>query len=100
MIRSTLRVAEYVQGFDGYILGHEVFLYVFDAVLMVFVMVIFNVVHPSEVVTLMRGGGGFRMERVGAGAAGLGGDSGGVERVRVVCRWTMDDGEESEIGLL
>ena len=40
------------------------------------------------------------MERVGAGAAGLGGDSGGVERVRVVCRWTMDDGEESEIGLL
>lgn len=46
MVRSIFRIIEYVQGNAGYILGHEAFLYVFDAVLMVVVMVVFNVVHP------------------------------------------------------
>ncbi|KUJ12579.1 RTA1-domain-containing protein [Mollisia scopiformis] len=68
MIRSIFRVVEYVQGFDGYILSHEVFLYLFDSVLMFAVMVIFNVVHPSEVNALMRGGNavknGWQMERI------------------------------------
>jgi hypothetical protein len=49
MIRSIFRVIEYLQGNAGYLLSHEVFLYVFDAVLMVAVMVMFNWVHPSEV---------------------------------------------------
>jgi SNF family Na+-dependent transporter len=56
MIRSVFRVVEYLQGFDGYLLSHEQFLYIFDAVLMMCVMVIFNMVHPSEVVALLRGG--------------------------------------------
>jgi hypothetical protein len=49
MIRSIFRVIEYLQGNAGYLLSHEVFLYVFDAILMLTVMVMFNWVHPSEV---------------------------------------------------
>ncbi|PGH19548.1 hypothetical protein AJ80_03884 [Polytolypa hystricis UAMH7299] len=49
LIRSVFRVIEYVQGNAGYLLSHEVFLYVFDGVLMLAVMGLFNVVHPSEV---------------------------------------------------
>jgi hypothetical protein len=49
LIRSIFRIVEYVQGNNGYLLKHEVFLYVFDAVLMLAVMVLFNVVHPSEI---------------------------------------------------
>jgi tellurite resistance protein TehA-like permease len=49
MIRSIFRVIEYLQGNAGYLLSHEVFLYVFDAILMLAVMVLFNWVHPSEV---------------------------------------------------
>ena len=54
LVRSIFRVAEYQQGNDGYLLGHEAFLYVFDAVLMLGVMVLLNVVHPSEIYTLLR----------------------------------------------
>lgn len=56
MIRSIFRVVEYVQGNDGYLLRHEYYLYVFDAVLMLGVMLLFNVVHPSEVKALLVGG--------------------------------------------
>jgi hypothetical protein len=48
MIRSIVRVAEFVEGFEGEIIRHEVFLYVFDAVPMAAVMVIFNVWYPSN----------------------------------------------------
>ncbi|KAF4535016.1 putative rta1 domain protein [Lasiodiplodia theobromae] len=48
-VRSVFRVIEYVMGDDGYLLEHEVFAYVFDAVLMDAVMVLYNVVHPSDV---------------------------------------------------
>ncbi|KAL1975868.1 hypothetical protein VTN31DRAFT_4260 [Thermomyces dupontii] len=40
-VRSVFRVVEYMQGNDGYLISHEVFLYLFDALLMVAVMVIF-----------------------------------------------------------
>ena len=49
MVRSTFRVIEYIGGNAGYLLTHEVFLYIFDAMLMVFVMVSFNLIHPSQV---------------------------------------------------
>ena len=48
MIRSVVRVVEYIQGNDGYILSHEIFLYIFDGTLMFVTIAIFNVVHPSE----------------------------------------------------
>ncbi|KAI9366991.1 RTA1 like protein-domain-containing protein [Aspergillus egyptiacus] len=49
LIRSIFRVIEYLQGYDGYLLQNEAFIYVFDALLMWLVMVIFVAVHPSEV---------------------------------------------------
>lgn len=39
--RSIVRLAEFAQGFHGYIISHEVYLYVFDAALMFLCMVIF-----------------------------------------------------------
>ncbi|CAI6331005.1 unnamed protein product [Periconia digitata] len=49
LVRSVFRVVEYLQGNAGYLLRHEVFLYIFDALLMFAVMVAFNWVHPSQV---------------------------------------------------
>ncbi|KAJ8117509.1 hypothetical protein OPT61_g1309 [Boeremia exigua] len=54
LIRSIFRVIEYIQGNAGYLLSHEVFLYVFDATLMFLVMVLFNWVHPSQVTDLYK----------------------------------------------
>jgi hypothetical protein len=52
LVRSIFRVIEYIQGNSGYLLSHEVYLYVFDAALMFFVMILFNWVHPSQVTDL------------------------------------------------
>lgn len=49
MIRSVFRVVEYLQGNNGFLLRHEYFLYIFDAVLMLVVMCLFNWSHPAEV---------------------------------------------------
>ncbi|KAJ5386613.1 hypothetical protein N7509_009154 [Penicillium cosmopolitanum] len=49
LIRSIYRVVEFVQGNNGYVIGHEVFLYVFDASMMFLVMIVMNVFHPSVV---------------------------------------------------
>jgi len=49
MIRSAFRVVEYLQGNSGTLLGHEAYLYALDATLMLAVMIIFNIIHPSEV---------------------------------------------------
>lgn len=43
LIRSIFRVIEYLQGNGGYLISHEVFLYVFDTILMAAVMGIFLV---------------------------------------------------------
>jgi hypothetical protein len=68
MIRSIFRVVEYLQGFSGYLLSHEVYLYIFDSVLMLCVVIIFNIVHPSELVTLVKGGEaakkGWKLKRI------------------------------------
>ncbi|KAM0413046.1 hypothetical protein ACHAPD_008117 [Fusarium lateritium] len=40
LVRSIFRVVEYLQGNKGYLISHEVYLYVFDAILMALVMVI------------------------------------------------------------
>ncbi|KAH7066397.1 RTA1 like protein-domain-containing protein [Paraphoma chrysanthemicola] len=54
LVRSVFRIVEYLQGNDGYLLRHEVFLYVFDAVLMLTVMVIMGVVHPGDIAIMLR----------------------------------------------
>lgn len=50
LIRSIVRVVEYLQGQGGFIMDHEVFLYIFDATLMVLTVVTFVAVHPSEII--------------------------------------------------
>ncbi|KAF5977989.1 Rtm1p-like protein [Fusarium bulbicola] len=40
LIRSIFRVVEYLQGNAGYLISHEIFLYIFDAILMAVVMLI------------------------------------------------------------
>lgn len=50
-------------GNDGYLISHEAYLYIFDALLMFIVMLIFAVVHPSEVNAQLRGPGAKKLER-------------------------------------
>jgi len=67
LVRSIFRLIEFSSGFDGPILHHEVYIYIFDAVLMLFVMLIMNWIHPSEIKSWLRGGKaakGFRMTAV------------------------------------
>ncbi|KAK3659727.1 hypothetical protein LTR56_001090 [Elasticomyces elasticus] len=61
-VRSTVRVVEYLQGFDGYIMTHEAFIYVFDATLMIIAVVIMNVIHPGEVAKEVRAAKSGRLE--------------------------------------
>ncbi|RDW80851.1 hypothetical protein BP5796_05549 [Coleophoma crateriformis] len=49
LIRCIFRFLEYVQGQNGYLLEHEVYMYIFDAVLMFFAMSLFNICHPSSI---------------------------------------------------
>ncbi|KAF1934838.1 RTA1-domain-containing protein [Clathrospora elynae] len=49
MAHGIFRVVEYIQGNADYLLTHEVYLYVFDATFMLFVMVLFDWIHPSQV---------------------------------------------------
>jgi len=56
MIRSIFRIIEYIQGNAGYLLRHEYYIYIFDALLMLTVMLTFNILHPSEVKALLSGG--------------------------------------------
>ena len=65
MIRSVFRVVEYVQGNDGSLLGSEVYLYVFDAVLMFAVVAGFNIIHPGQIGSLLRKLGGSRSDSEG-----------------------------------
>ncbi|KAJ5183320.1 hypothetical protein N7492_000936 [Penicillium capsulatum] len=53
LIRSVVRVVEYLQGYDGYLMKHEAFIYVFDALLMFVTMVVLQYEHPSEINCLL-----------------------------------------------
>jgi RTA1 like protein len=50
IIRSIFRIAEYVMGQDGYLLGHEWTLYIFDTILMFGCSVIFYYFYPDNLV--------------------------------------------------
>lgn len=53
LVRSVVRVVEYLQGYSGYLMKHEVFIYVFDALLMFSVMLVLQYSHPSEINCLL-----------------------------------------------
>lgn len=48
LARSIFRVIEYLQGNGGYLISHEIFLYIFDALLMAGVMVVFTVSYIGD----------------------------------------------------
>ncbi|KAK3995204.1 RTA1 like protein-domain-containing protein [Cladorrhinum sp. PSN332] len=50
VVRSVVRGAEYLGGMDGFIASHEVFVYVFDAVPMLVVMLSSLLLYPSRLV--------------------------------------------------
>lgn len=47
LIRSVFRVFEYIEGTDGYLMEHEWTIYIFDAVLMLLVMIVWAIRHPG-----------------------------------------------------
>lgn len=49
LIRSIFRLIEYKYGFDGYIMTHEAFSYIFDALIMFIAMVVMNLYHPAVI---------------------------------------------------
>ncbi|KAL3459779.1 RTA1 like protein-domain-containing protein [Aspergillus heterothallicus] len=49
LVRSVIRVVEYLMGYDSYLMRHEVFIYVFDAMLMFIVLFALNWMHPSQI---------------------------------------------------
>ncbi|KAJ5835386.1 RTA-like protein [Penicillium robsamsonii] len=51
LVRSIYRVAEYVQGSDGFLQSKEAFIYVFDAALMFACCLLFNFFHPSKILS-------------------------------------------------
>jgi hypothetical protein len=57
LIRSIFRVVLFAEGNDSFLMRNEVFLYVFDSVLMLSVMVLFNVVHPGTIIGREKVGG-------------------------------------------
>ena len=57
MVRSIFRVVEYLQGNKGYLISHEIFLYIFDSVLMAIVMAIFLVFYVDDLETNSSGSG-------------------------------------------
>ena len=53
-VRSIVRCAEYIEGFFGYIITHEPFLYCFDASPMFIAVATMNWAHPGEVAKHLR----------------------------------------------
>lgn len=54
-VRSLFRVIEFIQGNDGHLMKSEVWVFVFDGLLMLLVLVWMNWFHPSEIGLLLRG---------------------------------------------
>ncbi|GAO50150.1 hypothetical protein G7K_4284-t1 [Saitoella complicata NRRL Y-17804] len=70
LIRSIFRIAEYAQGSDGYLISHEVFLYLFDGLCMFGVLVSFNWLHPTSMFRDLADGNGVgTLEMVGSESA-------------------------------
>ena len=50
LVRSVFRVIEYLMGNDGFLMRHELFMYIFDSILILAAMVLFNLVHPGKII--------------------------------------------------
>ncbi|ETS80445.1 hypothetical protein PFICI_07974 [Pestalotiopsis fici W106-1] len=50
IVRSVVRAIEYLQGDGGFVISHEIFIYVFDAAIMWSVMMIYLIIHPGRLI--------------------------------------------------
>jgi hypothetical protein len=57
VVRSLVRMVEYIQGSDGFVISHEIFIYLFDAPLMWLCMVVFVVLHPGRLIKITQRSG-------------------------------------------
>lgn len=57
LVRSMFRLIEYAQGNAGYLISHEVYMYIFDSILMFLAMALFAWEHPSQLNAKLNGGG-------------------------------------------
>ncbi|RMY44357.1 hypothetical protein D0865_10606 [Hortaea werneckii] len=48
LARNIVRMIEYLQGFDGWIISHEAMLFIFDSVPMILVFVVLGIWHPCD----------------------------------------------------
>lgn len=55
LIRSIFRVIEFIEGNKGVLMRSEVYVFVFDGLLMIVVLAWMNWFHPSEIGLLLRG---------------------------------------------
>ena len=55
IVRSLVRLVEYGQGQEGFVIKHEAFIYLFDAALMLLAVVVYLVLHPSRLIRDSRG---------------------------------------------
>ncbi|KAL3299935.1 rta1 domain-containing protein [Colletotrichum asianum] len=51
LVRSVFRVIKYIMGEDGELQSKEVYIYIFDALLMLAVSAAFNYFHPSRIIS-------------------------------------------------
>ncbi|KAM0343500.1 hypothetical protein ACHAPU_008531 [Fusarium lateritium] len=54
-VRSLFRVVEFIEGNDGHLMRSEVWVFVFDGMLMLMVLAWMNWFHPGEIGLLIRG---------------------------------------------
>ncbi|KAL2831641.1 RTA1 like protein-domain-containing protein [Aspergillus pseudoustus] len=50
LIRSVFRLVEFIDGYGGFLMTHEAFIYIFDTLPMCVVMVVMNLWHPCYVI--------------------------------------------------
>ena len=58
LIRNLIRVIEYAQGNNGFIISHEYMLYIFDACFILAVVVIYALIHPGRFLVAQRDSAG------------------------------------------
>jgi hypothetical protein len=55
LIRSVFRVAEFIEGNDGTLMRKEIYVFIFDGLLMILLLFWMNWFHPGEIGLLLRG---------------------------------------------
>jgi hypothetical protein len=48
LLRNLVRLIEYLEGYDGWVITHEAMLYIFDSLPMLMVFLVLAVCHPCE----------------------------------------------------